>query len=255
MRPRHHTVIGHQDGVILVGEVGHQLAHVRRTGRAIGRDADGAKHFILRQHARRRRLSHHGERGCVRRMAVAGGDRLGLALHHLQVHQDFARALLRAAKLIALEIHEAHVRRLERAFAHERRRADGDVVAHADGHVAAVAVHVGAFPQAVAHRANLFLERVAVRGIEERVEVGLGRFGMERGGRGRRGRGQAVGCGRSRRAPAGVRAPGVGIIAQRVLRRWRENRILHGRVGVASLGDDGFDVFSGENVGHELNGL
>ena len=41
--PRHDAVIGHEDGVVLVGQVGDELAHLRRTGRAIRRDADGAK--------------------------------------------------------------------------------------------------------------------------------------------------------------------------------------------------------------------
>ena len=61
--------------------------------------------------------------GCsiVKRYSVvddwATVDRAWLPLHHLQVHQDFTRALLGAEQLIALEVHQAHILGLQRTFA------------------------------------------------------------------------------------------------------------------------------------------
>ena len=91
---------------------------------------------------------------------MARGHSLGLALHDLEVHQDFAGALLGAAKLVALEVHQAHVLRLHEAFAYERGCADGDVLSGADGDVAAVAVHVGSLPEAATDFTKLFLQCV-----------------------------------------------------------------------------------------------
>src|SRR6266702_3978630 len=99
----------------------------------------------------------------VRRMAMDRGDGAWLALHDLQVHQDFARMLLGAAELVAVQIDEAHVLGFHEAFRAERGRAERDVLADADGDVAAVAIHVSAMPEAAADLANLFLERVRLR--------------------------------------------------------------------------------------------
>ena len=50
-----------------------------------------------------------------------------LAFHHLEMHQDFARALFFAAKLVALEIHQAHVLRRHETLAYQRRGAEREV--------------------------------------------------------------------------------------------------------------------------------
>ncbi len=83
------------------------------------------------------------------------------------------------AKLVALQVHQAQVLRFHEALGHQRRRAERHVLADANGDVAAVAIHIGAAPEAPADVANLQFERVDFR----RVEKGL-RFRWNwRGGR------------------------------------------------------------------------
>ena len=86
------------------------------------------------------------------RMTMDRGRRAGLAFHDLQVHQDFAGALLHAGKLVAIEVHQAHVFRLHEAFGNEGRRAQGQIFADSNGHVPAIAINVGAGPGAGPYR-------------------------------------------------------------------------------------------------------
>ena len=86
---------------------------------------------------------------------MARRDGFWLALHDLQMHQDFARPTLRARELVAFKIHEAHILGLHEAFAHERGRAERDVFADTNRDVAAIAVNVSAAPQAAANIAKL----------------------------------------------------------------------------------------------------
>src|SRR5439155_13379476 len=118
----------------------------------------------------------HGERSRMWRMAMHSGDRALLTLHDREVHQDFARALLRAGELIAFEIDQAHLLWLHEAFRHQRRRAKRNVFADANGNVAAVAIDVSALPQAAADFANLELQIMPGRRLESGVEFGFRAF-------------------------------------------------------------------------------
>ena len=95
-----------------------------------------------------------------------------LALHDLQVHQDLTRAFLSvaAAKLVAFQIHEAHILLFHEAFRHQRRRAKRNVFADANGNVASVSVHIGALPQAAADIANLRLELTNCRRVKKGID-------------------------------------------------------------------------------------
>ena len=86
-----------------------------------------------------------------------------LPFHDLQVHQYFARSLLLAAKLIAFQVHQAHILRLHEPLGNERWRAKRDSFAHADGDIAAVAIDVRATPKAPPNLADLQLESVDFR--------------------------------------------------------------------------------------------
>ena len=167
-------MVRHQNRVVLVHEVRDQLPHLWRAGRAIRRNRNGRKDFILGNHARGRLDARDGEARAVRRMAMTRGDGPRLTLHDLQVHQDFAGAFLHAGKLVAFEIHEAHVLGFHETLAHERRRAERDVFAHANRDVAAVAIDISALPEPAADVAKLFLQRLAIRRIEKRFEFGFG---------------------------------------------------------------------------------
>ena len=96
-----------------------------------------------------------------------GSNRARLSLHHLQVHEDFAGALLRARQLVALQVHQAHVLRLHEALGDQGGGAEDDIFADANGDVAAVAVYVGALPEPAANLADLQLQLMDVRGVEE----------------------------------------------------------------------------------------
>ena len=77
---------------------------------------------------------------------MGGGHCLGLALHDLEVHQDLAGPLFFAGKLVALQIHQAHVGRFHESFGNQGRGAKRDVLTHSDGQVSAVAIDIGALP-------------------------------------------------------------------------------------------------------------
>jgi len=64
--------------------------------------------------------------------------------------------------LIAIEVHEAHILRLHETFAHQRGRADRDVLTGTNGDVSAVAVHVFTLPQATTDVAKLQLQTLRV---------------------------------------------------------------------------------------------
>ena len=64
------------------------------------------------------------------------------------------------AELVAFQVHQAHVLGFHEALGNQRGRAEDDVLADADGDVAAVAVHVGALPEPAADVADLQLQLV-----------------------------------------------------------------------------------------------
>jgi hypothetical protein len=74
------------------------------------------------------------------------GDGPRLAFHYLQMHQNLTGSLLDAAQLVSLEIDQAHVFRFHEAFGNQSRSAEGNVIAHANGDVAAIAINVGTLP-------------------------------------------------------------------------------------------------------------
>ena len=103
-----------------------------------------------------------------------------------------------------------------------------EVLADADGDVAAVAIHVGALPQAAAHVADLQFQLVNFRRIEERLEFGLGAFGRDRpGGTGAAGTDPVLPGRRPGGAHRGLE------FAQEIARGRRQEGV--GRQGVASL--------------------
>lgn len=86
---------------------------------------------------------------------------LGLPFHDLQVHQNLAGAFLHAGQLVALEIHQTHVLGFHETLAHQRGRAERDVRTDLDGDVTAVAIDIGAAPQAAANVAQLLFQDMA----------------------------------------------------------------------------------------------
>ena len=92
-----------------------------------------------------------------------------------------ARAHAGAGELVGVEIDQAHVRGRHEALADERGRAEGEIVADADGDVAAVAVGVVALPEPAAHIADALLDHLDGGRIEKafdlggRLRVGAGR--------------------------------------------------------------------------------
>jgi hypothetical protein len=84
------------------------------------------------------------------RMAMHGGLGARLPLHDLEMHEDLAGPVQGAGELFAIEIDEAEVLGFHEPFGDEGGGAEGEVITDADGDVAAVAVDVGAFPEAAA---------------------------------------------------------------------------------------------------------
>lgn len=102
----------------------------------------------------------------ARRMGVDAGVDADFA-HHGDVGFDFAGGGAVACLLAAFHVHEADVFYLHVAFGAEGRRAEDEVFGDAYGDVAAVAVHIGALPQAAAHVAHAFLDDDDFRRMEE----------------------------------------------------------------------------------------
>src|SRR5581483_915279 len=100
-------------------------------------------------------------------MTMHRGDGTWLALHDLQVHEDFTGAFLRAGQLIAFEIYQAHVLRLHEAFGHQCWRAEGQVFTDANGDIPSVTIHVRALPKASANIAELQFQFMELRRIEQ----------------------------------------------------------------------------------------
>ena len=88
-------------------------------------------------------------------MTVHRGHGQRLAPHDLQVHENFTRAFPRAKQLVALEIHQTHVLRFHEALADKCGRAKCDILANANGNVAAIPIREGALPQAPSDVADL----------------------------------------------------------------------------------------------------
>ena len=81
-------------------------------------------------------------------------------------------------QLVAFQIHQAQVLRLEVGLADQRRRAEHGIRSEAIGNVAAVAVHVGALPKLAAHGADLGLDCLGFG----RMEAGASAFELVRPG-------------------------------------------------------------------------
>ena len=77
------------------------------------------------------------------------GDRSRLTLHDLQMHQNLARALfsITAAKLIAVEVHQAHICLRHESFRDERRSAERNVITDPNRDVASIAIHIFSLPE------------------------------------------------------------------------------------------------------------
>jgi len=182
LAPDDHAVVLHEHGLVvladaelLVGEPAGLAQH------ALG-DADLAEEDLgLGDEARGDVDVGDGEGGGVRRVRVHDGLDLGPLLVARDVDAGLAGAHAGAGELFAVEVHEAHVLGLHEALADQRGRAEGEVVADADGDVAAVAVGVLTLPEAAAHLADPFLQDVDRGRVEEfldlggRLRVGTGR--------------------------------------------------------------------------------
>ncbi len=175
------------------------FAHFYRAGSGVVRDgshADQDLHFG--DHTGGRLDTGHRERCRVGRVSMYAGDGFGLSLHHLQMHQNFTGAFLGSGFLIAVHIHETHIRGFQEAFGHHGRGAEDQIFGHTDGNIATVAVHVVALPDTASNVADIFLELVDLRRIEERLNVGHlaftgWNFGSGKSRRGHRTRGRALG--------------------------------------------------------------
>jgi hypothetical protein len=86
----------------------------------------------------------------------------------------------RAGELLAVEVDEAHVLGRHEALADERGRAEGEIVADADGDVAAVAVGVVTLPEPAADVADAALEFLIAGELKKR-SISAGVFGSEPG--------------------------------------------------------------------------
>ena len=167
--------------------VHHQNRHVIDRGIADGhRVRRGAGGFIFGQadlteedlglgnHAGRWLDTRDREGGAVRRVSVAAGLGLGLAFHDGEVRHALGGALVFAGELHALHVHEAHLLERHEAFGNESRSAEHEVVADADGEVAAIAVGIFAGPHALADVHHPLLELDDGRRVEERVDLRRG---------------------------------------------------------------------------------
>jgi len=108
---------------MLVHEVGDEPAQFGSAGGAIGRRRQRDGELELRGQAGGRLDSGDGEPGAVRRMTMHRGNRARLALHDLEMHQDFAGAFSGARELVSRQIHQAQVLRAHESFGDLRGRA------------------------------------------------------------------------------------------------------------------------------------
>src|SRR5439155_26363221 len=123
-------------------------------------------------------------------------------------------------------------------------RAERDVVADANGDVAAVAVHVGALPETASDVTDLEFEVVNEGRFEERFEFGFRALRVQRfGGRGGGGR---AGTGLSGTVPGVFGLP----IAQQVARRRSNDGVGRQAREVAAVAQQLFDIFGADDRSH-----
>jgi hypothetical protein len=77
--------------------------------------------------------------------------RLGLSLHDLQVHQDLAGAGLGSQQLLPVKSTRHRSSGFMNPLLTKRGRAQRHTVPNPDGEVPAVAIHILALPEALAH--------------------------------------------------------------------------------------------------------
>src|SRR2546423_748493 len=92
-----------------------------------------------------------------------------LPFHNLKMHQNFAGAILCADELVAIEINQAHIVWLHKTLGDQRGRTQRNVLSRPNGNVAPVAIHISALPQTAANLADLQLQSMNLRRVEERL--------------------------------------------------------------------------------------
>ncbi len=109
---------------------------------------------LIRRHEARER-----EGVAVRRMAMHAGV-YARRLHHGDVDAHLARPRTVTAELPCVHVHEADVLTTHEPLAAEGRCAENQVLANADGDIAAVAVRVALIVDAAPHLADLILDLI-----------------------------------------------------------------------------------------------
>ena len=102
------------------------------------------------------------------------GLTLGLALHDGEVSHALTGSWASSGKLLAVEIHEAHVLGFHESFANESRGAKNKVVSNTNGHIATITIGVIALPHAFAEITDALFEHVNLRRVKEVEDFTLG---------------------------------------------------------------------------------
>lgn len=246
--PGDDAVVDHEHGHVIDGSIANHFSIGRRAGRAVFRHADLTKEdFRFGDHAGWRLHASDGEGSAVWWVRVAASLGLRLAFHDGKVGHALGSALVFACELRAFHIHEAHLFKCHETFTNKSWRAKHEVVADADGEVAAIAIGVFAGPHALADIDHALLDLDDRGRVEEGGDFrwsfrvfarspvifvvrknGFGKSGWSRGG----------GAGTKHRAKA---------IAQHVFGGWGENRsgwdVSRGFPGFEEV----FDIGGGED--------
>ena len=169
------TVVLHEDHVRLFGHLSDVRCDLVRSGRSVRSERNLIEENVgLGIDAVRRNLTREKKRVAVRRMAMDAGVPAG-GLHHRDVNLNLARARTVAAELPRVHIDEADILFLHKALAAQRGRTENEILADADGEIAAVAVGKAARVNAATHLAHIGLDLADCGRVEELVEL-LARF-------------------------------------------------------------------------------
>ena len=254
--PADDSMILHENGLVFFGQSADFARVFRSAGGLVAGKADFTEEYLgLGDEAGRWSDAGYGEGGSVYRVRVDAGLGLGLVLHDAKMSIDLGSTGTRTGYLIAVEIDHADVVGSHEALGDERRGAEHEVVANANGNIAAVAVDVALVPNALTDVADALLELLDFGGVEEALQLGgglgvatglpvellVGEYGFVNlyryatGGCGRRG--GWLCC---------------AVLAQDITRHWRELGIGDNSVEGLSLGNQSLEVFGCVEFTHNL---